>query len=410
MNASPLIVARDDPPVVPGGNPLVAPASDQPASVWAGVWIAEDIAQVAQAVGNRSWVDGALGVVGGGLDGLALASDPVGALLQYGIGWLIEHVRPLSEALDWLAGDPGRIAAHAQTWRNVAASLRADSDDLSRAARADVTEWQGAAADAYRRWAAHREQSLQALARASDAMALITEGAGALIGTVRILVRDAVATVVSRLIVYAGELLATGGLATPLVAEQVSTLCASWAAKIARWLKCLIASLRNLLREAERLSDLIAAIKHGLKGKGAPESHIKAAEAERGRLPTPDPNRDERLRDLGFDPATKRFRPAEAETAMRVEHERGVTLTRAPAGHPADWLDENGKSYDAVGPFPPEFFDREWPRFSMRMELHSLKADFVPVDVSRFSREQVARIERFIMDKELAPRVFIVGR
>jgi hypothetical protein len=98
-------------------NPLVAGRLEQPKSAWAGVWIAEDIEAIAQGVENRSWVDGTLGVVGAGLDGLALVSDPVGALLQYGISWLIEHVKPLSEALDWLAGDPGQIAAHAQTWR-----------------------------------------------------------------------------------------------------------------------------------------------------------------------------------------------------------------------------------------------------------------------------------------------------
>ena len=64
-------------------------------------------------------------MVSAGLDALALVSDPVGALLQYGIAWLIAHVKPLSEALDWLAGDPAQITAHAQTWRNVAVSLRA---------------------------------------------------------------------------------------------------------------------------------------------------------------------------------------------------------------------------------------------------------------------------------------------
>jgi uncharacterized protein YukE len=249
-------------------NPLVAGRLDQPKSAWAGVWIAEDIEAIAHGVENRSWVDGALGVVGGGLDALALVSDPVGALLQYGISWLIEHVKPLSEALDWLAGDPGQIAAHAQTWRNVAASLRMESDELAKSARLDLTEWQGAAAEAYSRWASNRDQSLQALAKASDTLALITEGAGMLIGTVRIMVRDAVATVVSRLIVYAGELIATAGLATPLVAEQVSTLCASWAAKIARWLKELIVSLRNLLRESDKLAALISRLREGLRRSG----------------------------------------------------------------------------------------------------------------------------------------------
>ena len=390
-------------------NPLVAPRIDEPKPAWAGVWIAEDIELVAQGVQGRSWVDGTLGVVGAGLDGLALASDPVGALLQYGISWLIEHVRPLSEALDWLAGDPAEIAAQARTWRNMAASLRTESDDLARAARTDLSDWRGAAAHAYQRWAAQRDQSLRALARASDTMALITEGAGMLIGTVRMMVRDAVATVVSRLIVYAGELIATAGLATPLVAEQVSTLCASWAAKIARWLRELIASIRNLMREAGRLGDLIRAIRQWLKGTGV-RMGIAPGDARSSSTPPIDPEHHARLHDLGLDPATKKFRPAEVETAMRIEHERRVTLTRAPAEHPADWLDEREMSYDAVGNFPPEFFERQWPRFSEQVERHLLKADFVPVDVAKFSPEQIARIEQFIAARDLAPRVFIVGR
>jgi uncharacterized protein YukE len=257
-------------------NPLVAGRLGQPTSAWAGVWIAEDIELIAQGVRSHSWVDGSLGVAGSGLDALALVSDPIGALLQYGISWLIEHVRPLSEALDWLAGDPGQIAGHAQTWRNVASSLRDESDVLARSVRLDLSEWQGAASEAYRAWAGQRDESLVALARASDTMALITEGAGMLIGTVRIMVRDAVATVVSRLIVYAGELVASFGLATPLVVEQVSTLCASWAAKISRWLKDLISSIRNLMRESGRLSELIQALKRRLAGHGGEGTGPKA--------------------------------------------------------------------------------------------------------------------------------------
>jgi hypothetical protein len=159
--------------------------------------------------------------------------------------------------LDWLAGDPAQISAHAQTWRNAAGSLRDDADELLRLVRWDVSEWSGAASSAYRTHADHRSQSLRALARASDTMALMTEGAGVLIGAVRVLVRDAVATVVSRLIVYAGELLATAGLASPLVVEQVTTLCASWAARISRWLQGLISSLRRLGELTTRLEHAI---------------------------------------------------------------------------------------------------------------------------------------------------------
>ncbi|GGK86992.1 WXG100-like domain-containing protein [Mangrovihabitans endophyticus] len=274
-------------------NPLVAGRVDQGEGAWAGVWIAEDIELIAQGVRGGNWIDGTLGAVGAGLDGLALVSDPVGALLQYGISWLIEHVRPLSEALDWLAGDPAQIAAHAQTWRNAASELRTESDEFARAVRHDITEWQGTAATAYRAWAAQRDGSLDALARACDTMGAITEGAGILVGTVRIMVRDAIATVVSRLIVYAGELVASAGLATPLVVEQVTTLVASWAAKITHWLKSLISSLRRLMSEGGRLADLIEALKRLLRGHSS---------GNPGRPPGRGSSEPPRPGDADFDP------------------------------------------------------------------------------------------------------------
>ncbi|WP_328373955.1 WXG100 family type VII secretion target [Micromonospora zamorensis] len=245
-------------------NPLVAAAADTPPSAWAGIWICEDIDLIAQGVRNGSWIDGSLGVVSASLDALAFVSDPVGALLQYGIAWLIEHVKPLSEALDWLAGDPAQITAHAQTWRNVAASLREEAGALTRAVRTDVAGWGGSAGPAYRAWAAEQQQAITGLAQSADAMAAITEGAGGLVAAVRLLVRDAIATCVSRLIVYAGELVVTGGLAAPLVVEQVTTLVASWGARIARLLRGLLASLRRLIPEVRRLGDLIDKLKQAL--------------------------------------------------------------------------------------------------------------------------------------------------
>jgi uncharacterized protein YukE len=337
-------------------NPLAAARVDQPKSAWAGVWIAEDIELIAQGVENRSWVDGTLGVVGAGLDGLALVSDPVGALLQYGISWLIEHVRPLSEALDWLAGDPGAIAGHAQTWRNVASSLRAEADELARSVRFDLPEWSGAASDAYRRWASQRDQSLQALARASDTMALITEGAGILIGTVRMMVRDAVATVVSRLIVYAGELVGSLGLATPLVVEQVATLCASWAAKIARWLRELISSIRNLLRESGRLGELIEAIKRWLSGH-APSIDEGATGARQtgGELRRPRNGID--FETLWADQAYDRIRSADdigaaTETAARYGFsEQDVRLVKDHVFNDVHLKDMYGEANPEMGRF-----------------------------------------------------------
>jgi len=242
-------------------NPLVATATGTPVDPWSGVWIAQDIETLCDGVKNGSWIEGTLGAVSAGLDALALISDPIGALLQYGVAWIIDHVKPLSEALDWLAGDPTQISAHAQTWRNVAGALNDRAADLDQAVRWDLSEWTGDAADAYRSRVAQQQSAVTGIANGAQTLATITEAAGMLMAGVRMMVRDAIATLVSRLISYAVEEIASFGFATPLVVEQVSTLCASWAAKISKWLRDLIGSLSELRGIAGKVGALIEKLK-----------------------------------------------------------------------------------------------------------------------------------------------------
>jgi hypothetical protein len=113
-----------------------------------------------------------------------------------------------------------------------------------------------------------------------------------------------------------------------------------------------------------------------------------------------------RIHALGMDNATGRFRPNEAETAVRIEAALGVRLTRAPRWSRADWFDQYGISYDAVGPFSAGRFEQQWRRFSQQILLHLNKAQFVPVDVSEFTPTQIEVVELFIATRRLAPRVF----
>ncbi|WP_162907970.1 WXG100 family type VII secretion target [Allorhizocola rhizosphaerae] len=290
-------------------NPMVAARQEGPKDPWAGVWLAEDIALIHQGVKNGNWVDGTLGGVSAGLDTLALAVDPAGVLLQYGISWPIEYVKPLSDALDWLAGDPAQITAHAQTWRNVAHGIQGTVDELAGATTQNLAVWQGSAADAYRSWTAEQHQAITSLAKAAEAMAAITEGAAALVAAVRMLVRDAIATVVSRLIVYAAEELFTLGAATPMVAKQATALVAAWAAKIARWLKALLASFRRLKPVFDRLGEIIRDLKENLNRLNRKESGPSPSG------PTPPPPQK-----IGgpahFDPEELRGLPADQVRAM----------------------------------------------------------------------------------------------
>jgi hypothetical protein len=120
-----------------------------------------------------------------------------------------------------------------------------------------------------------------------------------------------------------------------------------------------------------------------------------------------EPQGEQRVHALGWDPAQEKFRPNEAQTAIRIENETGVRLERAPDAWGPDWIGSDGKTYDAVGPLPAEHFDQQWDNFQERIMDHLGKADYVPVDVSQFTPEQTAQVQEFI--EPLGSRVFTVG-
>jgi hypothetical protein len=354
-------------------NPLVAASSGGPVDPWAGVWIAEDIEAILAGVKGGSWIDTTVGAVSAGLDALAFVSDPIGSLLQYGVAWIIEHVKPLSEALDWLAGDPGQIAAHAQTWRNIAAALRDRADDLDRAVRWDTGDWVGTAANAYRTWTGQQKDAVGGLASAAETMAAITEGAGFLVAGVRVMVRDAIAVLVSRLITYAAEEAFSLGVASPLVLEQVTTLCAAWAARIAKWLRGLISSLDRLRGLAAKIGEAIEALKkllNRLRGTREPGRTTPSGK--------PDPGRKPRGRRTKSHPTKKSARP------LRRENESADTLaengydveqnppTRANGKNP-DYRIE-GEYFDC---YAPETGSLDNIRVKMSSKVSSGQADRV---------------------------------
>ena len=129
-----------------GGNPLVADRVDS-TEWYTGVGIAEGIADLVSGVDSGSWVDATLGGFATTMEALGFVLDP---LVSWGVAWLMEHVKPLSDALDWLAGDPDQITAYAGTWANVSKAVAAAGVELADLVRTEVASWGGDAGDAYR--------------------------------------------------------------------------------------------------------------------------------------------------------------------------------------------------------------------------------------------------------------------
>ncbi|WP_433729705.1 hypothetical protein ACQP2Y_18150 [Actinoplanes sp. CA-051413] len=240
-------------------NPLVAPVQDS-TRWYTGLGLVEDAADITHGIQNDSWVDGSLGGVGASLDMLSLAVDPLGTLASWGVAWLMEHVKPLKDALDWLAGNADEVASHAGTWANVAAFTAQAWQEYADRLRSEVTGWFGASGQAYREHAGLQLQVLEGISKAAEGISSAVEGAGLLVALVRGIVRDLIADFVGTLAARLPQWLAaeglTLGLATPVVIGQVAALVAKWVNRIQGFVRGLLSSLRRLSPMLDRLAGI----------------------------------------------------------------------------------------------------------------------------------------------------------
>ncbi|MEU8243568.1 hypothetical protein AB0C07_35395 [Actinoplanes missouriensis] len=241
-------------------SPLVAPVTGSTTGI-TGLGLVEDAHQIVTGIQNGSWIDASLGGVGASLEALSLVLDPIGGLVSWGVGWLMEHVSVLKEALDNLAGNADEVAAHATTWQNVAAYTQAARADYAARLSADVSTWAGEAGDAYRAHAGDHLAALDGIGVAAGGIASAVEGTGLLVALVREIVRDLIADFVATLAVRLPQWLAaeglTLGIATPFVAGQVSSLVAKWAHRIQHFIRGLLSSLRQLLPKTDGLQRIL---------------------------------------------------------------------------------------------------------------------------------------------------------
>ncbi|MEV6228506.1 WXG100 family type VII secretion target [Saccharopolyspora shandongensis] len=282
-----------------GDNPLIARPQDS-SSWYTGIGIVEAISDVSSAIESGSWAEIGYSVLGAGLEVLSAVLDPIGTGVSWLVGWLIEFVQPLTDMLDWLAGNADAVAAHAQTWRNVGESLRSTADALQADVSRDTASWTGAAADAYRSQLAATAELIRAQSQAAGALAEGTETAGMLVGTIREVVRDLIADCVGRLVSWAIE--AATGVGVAAVAVQASARVARSAVRIMEVVQKLLRALGDLIPLLRRLVDLLGRLRKILTdithGKPAPQPPEKPPNTPN------DPNTPRNPNDPPNDPRT----------------------------------------------------------------------------------------------------------
>lgn len=250
-------------------NPLVAQRQDSTTGV-SGIGILESVGDLQSGIESGSWSEIAIGAAGTGLEALSMVMDPVGTLVSYAVSWLMEHVKPLSDALDWLAGDPDQIAAYAQTWGNVAKSVEQVAADFTNEVNNITGTWTGEAADAYKNATTKQAEQIKAAGGAANTISTVVEIVGVLVGIVRELVRDLVAECVAALITkiprWIAEIGGTLGIGTPAVVAEAAGMIAKWVSKISDVITKLTRSLNKLQPLLKKLDEIWEGIKDALKG------------------------------------------------------------------------------------------------------------------------------------------------
>jgi hypothetical protein len=128
----------------------------------------------------------------------------------------------------------------------------------------DLTSWRGAAADAYRCRASNTGVLFEAMAFAADAIKVAITLSGQVVDAVRGKIQEWIAQLVGDLITWLTEEAATVGVATPVVAEQVTMAIAKQAAEIAQLLIKLHKTITALLPLVRHLAEIITMLHRAL--------------------------------------------------------------------------------------------------------------------------------------------------
>lgn len=282
----PTAVAAPNPlatnPVV-APNPLVAPKQDT--TTWhSGINILDDATSLRDGIASGSWIEAGLSAVGTGMDTMTMVVNPVATVVSYGLNFLIEHVKPLQDALNWFAGDAGQVSAYGGTWQNVSQSTGQGATMFTSSLTKDTAHWTGSAADSYRANATTKVDALNAASTAASTVGSVTQQIGSVVGAVRNLIRDLVTQAMGQIVQTALRALAV--VTIPVVAYQVATQVASWMRKIADTVKMLTSSLSKLQPMMAKLQELWTSIKQALSS-GTRTAETVATDATHGiELPT----------------------------------------------------------------------------------------------------------------------------
>lgn len=227
-------------------------ATIAPGTTFSGSRVIESGRGLAEAVRSGNWLDGGIALLDTLGDAAAALTDPIATLTSCGLGWVMEHLKPLSTWLEQLTGSAGNVAAVAAQWTSSGASMRQAGADLARRL-GDLDGLSGGSIAAYVRFASDAARHLGASGEWAEAAASGLMSASTLVTKMQGVVKSAISKVVATAIEAMAVVAASFGLGVGYAIARVVMKVNEMVNKVVRPLRAVLGSVKALTGLVQQL-------------------------------------------------------------------------------------------------------------------------------------------------------------
>ncbi|MEO6085143.1 MAG: WXG100 family type VII secretion target [Umezawaea sp.] len=172
--------------------------------------LVEDFGEVTKALGTLTSGAGVAGTqeavstIEGFVTGLplaGLATDPLHTLLTFGLGFLVDLIKPLDDALKLVTGDAGELEKAAEAFKKISEELKSLASDFATKVDTGTQSWQGASATASRERLTEFGVGIQETGFEAESIVALLEGSKALMEAAYDVVMGLIASLIEWLVI-----------------------------------------------------------------------------------------------------------------------------------------------------------------------------------------------------------------
>lgn len=241
-------------------------------SPYSGSRLLQDGQTLSSAVRDGNWLDGGIALLDTiGNAGAALA-DPIGTIASCGLGWVMNHIKPLSTWLEQLAGSEENVATVARQWTSAGGAMRQTGSVLTSRLR-DLEGLSGDTVTTYIRFAQDTSRHLAASGEWAESAATGLLSASSLVTKMQGVVKQAISQVISVAIEAMAVVAASMGLGMGYAIARVVT-------KVNQLVNKVVRPLTQVLKSVKALTGLVGQLKSLFGSTGTMMSTLLGGSAQ----------------------------------------------------------------------------------------------------------------------------------